>query len=170
MKDLISLQVFLSTVMVLSWITFLVLPLLRLTGGGDISFELQDDINAYQDPSISYPPNQDSHDVSNESIGQTLMEQSEVSESQSPIDIFSGGETTDRIDADDLDPRSIIGIDVSINENDDPKILLETLKAKNRDRPIVAHININFLNPKFEPLKDIIKYNVDRWRVIVFHT
>ena len=77
------------------------------------------------------------------------------------IDNFSGGETTEGIGADDSDPTSIIGIDVSINENDDPKILLETLKAKNRDRPIVAHININFLSQKFEPLKDIIKDNID---------
>ena len=134
---------------------------LRLTGGGDTSFEYQDDMNAseYQNPSISYPPNHDSHDVSNESVGLTLIEQSEISEL--PIDNSSGGEPPERIDADDLDPRSIINIDVSIDENDDPKVLLETLKAKNRDRPIVAHININFLSPKFEPLKDIIKDNID---------
>ena len=48
---------------------------------------------------------------------------------------------------------SVINIDASINENDDPKILLQALKAKNKDRPIVAHININFLNPKFEALR-----------------
>ena len=52
-------------------------------------------------------------------------------------------------------------IDIDINETDDPKSLLEKLKAKNTERPIIAHININFLNPKFEPLKDIIKDNVD---------
>ena len=50
---------------------------------------------------------------------------------------------------------------ISINDTDDPKKLLQNLKAKNSERPIVAHININFLNPKFEPLKDIIKDNYD---------
>ena len=38
---------------------------------------------------------------------------------------------------------------------------MQKLKAKNSDRPVIAHININFLNPKYEPLKDIIKDNVD---------
>ena len=61
--------------------------------------------------------------------------------------------------ASDNDARSIVDID--INETDDPKSLLQKLKAKNSDRPVIAHININFLNPKYEPLKDIIKDNVD---------
>ena len=46
-------------------------------------------------------------------------------------------------------------------ENLDPKEMLECLKTKHRDRPIIAHLNINFLDPKFEPLKKIIKENVD---------
>ena len=47
-------------------------------------------------------------------------------------------------------------------ENDmDPKEIIECLKSKHRDRPIIAHLNINFLDPKFEPLKDIIKDRVD---------
>ena len=50
---------------------------------------------------------------------------------------------------------------IQINDDDDPKNLLQNLKAKNRDRPIIAHLNINFLDPKFDPLKDIIKDNVD---------
>ena len=76
-----------------------------------------------------------------DSVSQILIEQPEVSELVSAVE--------------DID------IDISINESDDPKILLEKLKAKNKDRPIIAHININFLNPKFEPLKDIIKDNID---------
>ena len=47
------------------------------------------------------------------------------------------------------------------NELDDPKILLENLKSKHRDRPIIAQLNINFLYPKFHPLIDIVKENVD---------
>ena len=50
---------------------------------------------------------------------------------------------------------------IQINENDDPKSLLQNLRAKHRDRPIIAHLNINFLDPKFDPLQDIIKDNVD---------
>ena len=50
---------------------------------------------------------------------------------------------------------------LQVNENDDPKTLLQDLKAKNKDRPIIAHLNINFMDPKFEPLLDMIKDNVD---------
>ena len=50
---------------------------------------------------------------------------------------------------------------LEINDSDDPKSLLQKLRVKHRDRPIIAHLNINFLNPKFEPLQDIIKENVD---------
>ena len=55
------------------------------------------------------------------------------------------------------DPNLITQIDNDM----DPKEFLECLKTKHRDRPIIAHLNINFLDPKFEPLKDIIKDNVD---------
>ena len=48
-------------------------------------------------------------------------------------------------------------------ENDmDPKEILQSLKTKHSDRPIIAELNINFLDPKFEPLKDIIKDKVDK--------
>ena len=40
---------------------------------------------------------------------------------------------------------------VEINENNDPKKILIDLKTKNRDRPIIGHLNINFLDKKFEP-------------------
>ena len=48
-----------------------------------------------------------------------------------------------------------------LNENDDPKKILINLKKKNRDRPIIAHLNINFLDKKFEPLMDQVMNNVD---------
>ena len=44
---------------------------------------------------------------------------------------------------------------------DDPESVLRGLKAKNADRPIIAHLNINFLESKFEPLKSMIKDNID---------
>ena len=50
---------------------------------------------------------------------------------------------------------------VLIVENEDPKSLLEKLRNKNRDRPIIGHLNINHLDPKFEPLVDIIRNNID---------
>ena len=48
-----------------------------------------------------------------------------------------------------------------VHAEDDPKTVLQNLKVKNRDRPIIAQLNINFLDPKFEPLKDMIKDSVD---------
>ena len=59
--------------------------------------------------------------------------------------------------------NNITELDISdpkANE-DDPKALLQALKAKNVDRPIIAHLNINFLAPKFEPLESIIQDNID---------
>ena len=50
---------------------------------------------------------------------------------------------------------------LQITAEDDPKTFLQNLKAKNKDRPIIAYLNINFLDLKFEPLKDMIKENVD---------
>ena len=44
---------------------------------------------------------------------------------------------------------------------DDPKSALRGVKAKNVDRPVIAHLNINYLESKFEPLKSLIKENVD---------
>ena len=59
-----------------------------------------------------------------------------------------------------LDPPQSLNPNPKINE-DDPKASLQALKAKNVDRPIVAHININFLASKFEPLESLIKDNID---------
>ena len=45
--------------------------------------------------------------------------------------------------------------------DDDPIFVLMKLKAKNADKPVIAHLNINFLEPKFESLNSLIKNNVD---------
>ena len=52
---------------------------------------------------------------------------------------------------------------VEVNEvnEDDPGSTLRKLKSKNVDRPVIAHLNINFLGPKFEGLKSLIKENID---------
>ena len=38
---------------------------------------------------------------------------------------------------------------------------LRQLKSKNAERPIIAHLNINFLAPKFESLQSLLKDNID---------
>ena len=35
------------------------------------------------------------------------------------------------------------------------------MKAKNAERPVIAHLNINSLSSKFEPLGDMVKDNID---------
>ena len=89
------------------------------------------------------PPERSPRTQPDKSVRQS--EFASVSLSESPME---GSGVTDH--RDDSNARSIMDIDVSIDENEDPRKLLEKLKGKNRDRPIVAHININFLNQKFE--------------------
>ena len=51
--------------------------------------------------------------------------------------------------------------DGTTSEMDNPKVTLNNLKSKHKDRPIIAQLNINFLYPKLDPLIDIVKDNVD---------
>ena len=44
---------------------------------------------------------------------------------------------------------------------DNPISILRSLKEKNADRPVISHLNINFIAPKFEVFKSFIKDNVD---------
>ena len=46
----------------------------------------------------------------------------------------------------------------SLNE---PALYLSRLKAKNADRLIIGHININFLQNKFEPLKTLVQDKIN---------
>ena len=43
----------------------------------------------------------------------------------------------------------------------DPSVILNNLRAKNPNKPIIAQININFLEKKFEPLLSLVKDTVD---------
>ena len=54
-----------------------------------------------------------------------------------------------------------LGMENNLNNKNDPRLVLNELRAKNMDRPIISCININFLENKFEPLKSIITDNVD---------
>ena len=56
--------------------------------------------------------------------------------------------------------ESSVNLSTEVNEND-PKSTLQALKAKRLDRPIIVHLNINFLEPRYEPLKALIQDNVD---------
>ena len=44
---------------------------------------------------------------------------------------------------------------------DDPISILRPLKEKNADRPVIAHLNINFIALKFEVVNSYIKDNID---------
>ena len=54
-----------------------------------------------------------------------------------------------------------IGSHEDIDLNEDPSTILAKLRAKNPNRPIIGHININFLGSKFESLKELIKDKLD---------
>ena len=49
----------------------------------------------------------------------------------------------------------------SADEMENPKNTLRTLKERNSDRPVIAHLNINSISPKFEPLIDMIGGSID---------
>ena len=49
----------------------------------------------------------------------------------------------------------------SIDDLDDPTVILKQLKSKNTERPVIAHLNINSISNKFEPLTSIVKDSVD---------
>ena len=49
----------------------------------------------------------------------------------------------------------------SENNSNDPSIILNTLRSKNRERIIVGHLNINHIEKKFEPLVSLIKDRID---------
>ena len=65
----------------------------------------------------------------------------------SPLHIFGGHEPSEFV--------------VNNGENGDPWTILSKLKAKNREILIIGHININFLDKKFESLVSLFKDNVD---------
>ena len=44
---------------------------------------------------------------------------------------------------------------------DDPSVILNNLRVKNSNKPIIGQININFLEKKFEPLLSLVKDKID---------
>jgi exonuclease III len=62
----------------------------------------------------------------------------------------------------DLDVSSNPAGSVSILSDDgDPCYILKNLKEKNSERPVIAHLNINSISSKFEPLTLMIKESID---------
>ena len=57
--------------------------------------------------------------------------------------------------------ESTIGSVSVSGDIDDPQSILQELKKKNIERPVIAHLNINSISSKFEPLTSMIKENVD---------
>ena len=49
----------------------------------------------------------------------------------------------------------------TINLTEDPRMVLSKLRANNPNRPILGHLNVNFLASKLESLKDLIKDKLD---------
>ena len=49
----------------------------------------------------------------------------------------------------------------SIEDYDDPTMTLKQLKSENTERPIIAHLNINSISNKFEPLVSMVKDSLD---------
>ena len=52
-------------------------------------------------------------------------------------------------------------VTLDINLDDNPYEVLKDIKDKHSDRPVIAHLNINFLSPKFEQLSYLIKDKID---------
>ena len=48
-----------------------------------------------------------------------------------------------------------------IDKIEDPRIILNELRSKNRDKIMSGHININFIENKFEALVSLIRDRVD---------
>ena len=62
----------------------------------------------------------------------------------------------------DLDISSTCGsVSTILSDDEDPYYILKKLKEKNSERPVIAHLNINSISSKFEPLTSMIKDNVD---------
>ena len=66
-------------------------------------------------------------------------------------------------DIDVIETSSDSDSDVSEKDEniDNPYEILSNLKEKNSERPVIAHLNINSISSKFEPLVDMVKESVD---------
>ena len=65
----------------------------------------------------------------------------------------------------DLDLNSMVSPNGSVSsdseDDENPYVVLKNLKKKNFERPVIAHMDINSISSKFEPLTSMIKDNID---------
>ena len=124
------------------------------------------------DPSICSPPDHDFQYVLNEN--DPLSEDREDSLSEQDIreilleagyaieeinDIISNARSNESACSEEL---SSVDENMSLlDDMEDPFAILKDLKAKNSDRPVIAHLNINSLSSKFEPLTEMVKESID---------
>ena len=59
------------------------------------------------------------------------------------------------------EPSFVDGNMSLLDDIEDPFAILKDLKEKNSERPVIAHLNINSLSPKFEPLTEMVKDSID---------
>ena len=99
---------------------------------------------------ISNSKNKDNFlpDVNNMNQLENTQNDNEVSESLS-------------ISLNDFESVSDCNIENEVSGEKDPILILNELKTKNTERLIVGHININFLQNKFEYLKSLIQGKID---------
>ena len=107
-----------------------------------------------------------SFSIDNIDVGNVSQAQSDISQIEGKLKLLCDFTVQCEINEDGLDNDSTSDNDaldkgVNLKDTNGPMPVLNEIRAKNMDRPIIACININFLENKFEPLKSIIKDNVD---------
>ena len=70
-----------------------------------------------------------------------------------------GGESNNTTISSQSNNEPSTNLNPKFNE-DDPISVLMKLKAKHAYKPVIAHLNINFLEPKFESLNSLMKNNL----------
>ena len=48
-----------------------------------------------------------------------------------------------------------------LDDTNDPTAILKGIKEKNSEQPVIAHLNINSLSSKFEPLAEMVEETID---------
>ena len=103
-------------------------------------------------------PNITEHDETGPETDQLTLSPTNLTPLADPfIPLLSELSFSDRIST----TSTISSGNVSLSDANDPKSLLTGLKEKNAERPIIAHLNINSISSKFEPLVSLIKETID---------
>ena len=136
------------------------------------SLEYHGDGIMVNDPSISFPSDHGSQYVFNENDHLSVNWENSMSEQDIREILLDAGYAFEEIN--DIiskarsnesacsEESSSVSSNMSLlDDMEDPLCVLKDLKAKNSDRPVIAHLNINSLSSKFEPLTDMVKDSID---------